>query len=163
MTCVAIGTGKFVEFLSGHRDEEKKKKKWSIVSKVRETSLIRLSLLLKTGRSYGNNAPDMWNILYFEMTENGYTVLNWRSNEEEEVTCVGVFLIIRRRKSGVDWRNIRYILLYGPQLQVEQYELQAPEDSCRWNDIWEAERSKESEQPGSADCAEVQRGYVPHY
>ena len=65
--------------------------------------------------------------IVFRNNDNGYTVFQLVS-EEEELTCVGLFSVLAEgelvRVSGY----MKEHPLYGEQLQVEQYELLAPED-----------------------------------
>ena len=60
--------------------------------------------------------------------ENGYTVLNLASNEEDEVTCVGVFQMISEGESLELTGEYTVHPSYGPQFKVQQYSIKAPED-----------------------------------
>ena len=66
--------------------------------------------------------------IVYRNEENGYTVLNLASNEEDEVTCVGVFQMISEGES-LEWTG-EYTVhpSYGPQFKVQQYSIKAPED-----------------------------------
>ena len=58
--------------------------------------------------------------IVYRNEENGYTVLNLASNEEDEVTCVGVFQMISEGES---------LELTGEYtFKVQQYSIKAPED-----------------------------------
>ncbi len=84
--------------------------------------------------------------IVYRNEENGYTVLNLASNEEDEVTCVGVFQMISEGESLELTGEYTVHPSYGPQFKVQQYSIKAPEDIARLNDIWDRERSKVSEQ-----------------
>ena len=78
--------------------------------------------------------------IVYRNEENGYTVLNLASNEEDEVTCVGVFQMISEGESLELTGEYTVHPSYGPQFKVQQYSIKAPED------IASIERSKVSEQ-----------------
>lgn len=56
------------------------------------------------------------------------TVLNLASNEEDEVTCVGVFQMISEGESLELTGEYTVHPSYGPQFKVQQYSIKAPED-----------------------------------
>ena len=58
--------------------------------------------------------------IVYRNEENGYTVLNLASNEEDEVTCVGVFQMISEGESLELTREYTVHPSYGPQFKVEQ-------------------------------------------
>ena len=66
--------------------------------------------------------------IVYRNEENGYTVLNLASNEEDEITCVGVFQMISEGESLE--LTVEYTVhpSYGPQFKVQQYSIKAPED-----------------------------------
>ena len=66
--------------------------------------------------------------IVYRNEENGYTVLNLASNEEEEVTCVGVFQMISEGESLELTGEYTVHPSYGPQFKVQQYSIKAPED-----------------------------------
>ena len=55
-------------------------------------------------------------------------VLNLASNEEDEVTCVGVFQMISEGESLELTGEYTVHPSYGPQFKVQQYSIKAPED-----------------------------------
>ena len=63
----------------------------------------------------------------FRNTENGYTVFQMVT-DDEELTCVGVFSVISEGELIQVSGTMKEHPLYGEQLQAEQYELLAPED-----------------------------------
>ena len=65
--------------------------------------------------------------IVFRNNDNGYTVFQLVS-EEEELTCVGVFSVLAEGELVQVSGYMKEHPLYGEQLQVEQYELLAPED-----------------------------------
>lgn len=65
--------------------------------------------------------------IVFRNNDNGYTVFQLVS-EEEELTCVGVFSVLAEGELVQVSGYMKEHSLYGEQLQVEQYELLAPED-----------------------------------
>ena len=65
--------------------------------------------------------------IVFRNNENGYTVFQLVS-EEEELTCVGLFSVLAEGELVQVSGYMKEHPLYGEQLQVEQYELLAPED-----------------------------------
>ncbi|MDO4261773.1 MAG: ATP-dependent RecD-like DNA helicase [Eubacteriales bacterium] len=65
--------------------------------------------------------------IVFRNEENGYTVLQLVS-EEEELTCVGVFPVLSEGELIQVSGKLRSHPLYGDQLAVEQYETLSPED-----------------------------------
>lgn len=66
--------------------------------------------------------------IVYRNEENGYTVLNLASNEEDEVTCVGVFQMISEGESLELTGEYTVHPSYGPQFKVQQYSIKAPED-----------------------------------
>ena len=66
--------------------------------------------------------------IVYRNEENGYTVLNLASNEEDEVTCVGVFQMISEGESLELTGEYTVHASYGPQFKVQQYSIKAPED-----------------------------------
>ena len=66
--------------------------------------------------------------IVYRNEENGYTVLNLASNEEDEVTCVGVFQKISEGESLELTGEYTVHPSYGPQFKVQQYSIKAPED-----------------------------------
>lgn len=66
--------------------------------------------------------------IVYRNEENGYTVLNLASNEEDEVTCVGVFQMISEGESLELTGKYTVHPSYGPQFKVQQYSIKAPED-----------------------------------
>ena len=65
--------------------------------------------------------------IVFRNNDNGYTVFQLVS-EEEELTCVGLFSVLAEGELVQVSGYMKEHPLYGEQLQVEQYELLAPED-----------------------------------
>ena len=66
--------------------------------------------------------------IVYRNEENGYTVLNLASNEEDEVTCVGVFQMISEGESLELTGEYTVHPSYGPQFKVQQFSIKAPED-----------------------------------
>ena len=66
--------------------------------------------------------------IVYRNEENGYTVLNLATNEEDEVTCVGVFQMISEGESLELTGEYTVHPSYGPQFKVQQYSIKAPED-----------------------------------
>ena len=66
--------------------------------------------------------------IVYRNEENGYTVLNLASNEEDEITCVGVFQMISEGESLELTGEYTVHSSYGPQFKVQQYSIKAPED-----------------------------------
>ncbi len=66
--------------------------------------------------------------IVYRNEDNGYTVLNLASNEEDEVTCVGVFQMINEGESLELTGEYTVHPSYGPQFKVQQYSIKAPED-----------------------------------
>ena len=66
--------------------------------------------------------------IVYRNEENGYTVLNLASNEEDEVTCVGVFQMISEGESLELTGEYTVHPSYGSQFKVQQYSIKAPED-----------------------------------
>lgn len=66
--------------------------------------------------------------IVYRNEENGYTVLNLASTEEDEVTCVGVFQMISEGESLELTGEYTVHPSYGPQFKVQQYSIKAPED-----------------------------------
>ena len=90
--------------------------------------------------------------IVFRNNENGYTVFQLVS-EEEELTCVGLFSVLAEGELVQVSGYMKEHPLYGEQLQVEQYELLAPED----------EIAMERYLGSGAYRPQIQRGYLPHY
>ena len=65
--------------------------------------------------------------IVFRNNDNGYTVFQLVS-EKEELTCVGLFSVLAEGELVQVSGYMKEHPLYGEQLQVEQYELLAPED-----------------------------------
>ena len=65
--------------------------------------------------------------IVFRNNDNGYTGVQLVS-EEEELTCVGLFSVLAEGELVQVSGYMKEHPLYGEQLQVEQYELLAPED-----------------------------------
>ena len=65
--------------------------------------------------------------IVFRNNDNGYTVFQLVS-EEEELTCVGLFSVLAEGELVQVSGHMKEHPLYGEQIQVEQYELLAPED-----------------------------------
>lgn len=65
--------------------------------------------------------------IVFRNNENGYTVFQLIS-EEEELTCVGCFSVLGEGEFLQVSGTMKEHPLYGEQLQVEEYEILAPED-----------------------------------
>ena len=65
--------------------------------------------------------------IVFRNNDNGYTVFQLVS-EEKELTCVGLFSVLAEGELVQVSGHMKEHPLYGEQLQVEQYELLAPED-----------------------------------
>lgn len=65
--------------------------------------------------------------IIFRNKDNGYTVFQLIS-DEEELTCVGVFSVLSEGELVEVGGARKEHPLYGEQLQVEQYEILAPED-----------------------------------
>ncbi len=65
--------------------------------------------------------------IVFRNAENGYTVFQMVT-DEEELTCVGVFSVLSEGELIQAEGTRKEHPLYGEQLQVEQYEILAPED-----------------------------------
>ena len=65
--------------------------------------------------------------IVFRNNDNGYTVFQLVS-EEEELTCVGLFSVLAEGELVQVSGYMKEHPLYGEQLQVEQYDLLAPED-----------------------------------
>ena len=66
--------------------------------------------------------------IVYRNEENGYTVLNLASNEEDEVTCVGVFQMISEGESLELTGEYTEQPSNVPQNKVQQYSIKAPED-----------------------------------
>ena len=65
--------------------------------------------------------------IVFRNEDNGYTVLNLVS-DEDEITCVGVFQVISEGESVELSGEYTVHPSYGPQFKVEKYQIKAPED-----------------------------------
>ena len=90
----------------------------------------------------------------FRNTENGYTVFQMVT-DDEELTCVGVFSVISEGELIQVSGTMKEHPLYGEQLQAEQYELLAPEDETAMERYLSGD--------GSTDCPEIQRRYLSDY
>ena len=66
--------------------------------------------------------------IVYRNEENGYTVLNLVSQDEDEITCVGVFQIISEGECLEATGEYTVHPSYGPQFKVESYTIKAPED-----------------------------------
>ena len=66
--------------------------------------------------------------IIFRNAENGYTVLNLMSNEENEITCVGSFPFINEGEYLEMTGSYIEHQVYGQQFQMETYEVKEPED-----------------------------------
>ena len=65
--------------------------------------------------------------IIYRNADNGYTVLNLVSGEEE-ITCVGIFSAIAEGENIEASAFILIILLMAKQFKVESFEEKAPED-----------------------------------
>lgn len=65
--------------------------------------------------------------IVFRNPDNGYTVFQMIS-DEDELTCVGIFSVLAEGEFLQVGGTMKEHPLYGEQLQVEQYEILAPED-----------------------------------
>ena len=101
--------------------------------------------------------------IVFRNNDNGYTVFQLVS-EEEELTCVGLFSVLAEGELVQVSGYMKEHPLYGEQLQVEQYELLAPEDETAM-ERYPGKRSYQRDRSGhgGAYCPQIQRGYLPHY
>ena len=68
--------------------------------------------------------------IVYRNEENGYTVLNLISQDEDEVTCVGVFQIISEGECMEATGEYTVHPSYGPQFKVSSYRIKAPEDAA---------------------------------
>lgn len=66
--------------------------------------------------------------IIYRNTDNGYTVLNLIS-EEEEITCVGTFRAIDQGENIEAEGNYTAHPVYGEQFKVESYQITAPDDA----------------------------------
>lgn len=67
--------------------------------------------------------------IVYRNEDNGYTVLNMIV-EEEELTCVGMFHYISEGEYIEADGHYTEHKVYGPQFQMESYEIKAPEDAA---------------------------------
>ena len=67
--------------------------------------------------------------IIYRNTDNGYTVLNLVSNEEE-ITCVGIFSTIAEGENIEARGEYTEHPTYGKQFKVESFEEKAPEDEA---------------------------------
>ena len=67
--------------------------------------------------------------IIYRNTDNGYTVLNLVSNEEE-ITCVGIFSTIAEGENIEASGEYTEHPTYGKQFKVESFEEKAPEDEA---------------------------------
>ena len=79
--------------------------------------------------------------IVFRNNDNGYTVFQLVS-EEEELTCVGLFSVLAEGELVQVSGYMKEHPLYGEQLQVEQYELLAPEDETAMEKYLKEARGK---------------------
>ena len=68
--------------------------------------------------------------IVYRNEENGYTVLNLVSQDEDEITCVGVFQIISEGECMEATGEYTVHPSYGPQFKVDTYTIKAPEDAA---------------------------------
>ena len=66
--------------------------------------------------------------IIYRNTENGYTVLNFVSSEEEEFTMVGIFETIDKGETIEAQGDRISHPTYGEQFKMENYVIKAPED-----------------------------------
>lgn len=66
--------------------------------------------------------------IVYRNADNGYTVLNLINEDEEEITCVGVFQVISEGEFVEAQGNFGEHQMYGQQFQIEKYEIKTPED-----------------------------------
>ena len=66
--------------------------------------------------------------IVYRNADNGYTVLSL-SQEEEELTCVGIFPVISEGEYIEVMGSITEHALYGEQLKVTSYQVKEPEDA----------------------------------
>lgn len=67
--------------------------------------------------------------IVYRNEENGYTVLNLLSQDEDEITCVGVFQIISEGECMEATGEYTVHPSYGSQFKVDTYTIKAPEDA----------------------------------
>ncbi len=67
--------------------------------------------------------------IVYRNEENGYTVLNLLSQDEDEITCVGVFQIISEGECMEATGENTVHPSYGSQFKVDTYTIKAPEDA----------------------------------
>ena len=65
--------------------------------------------------------------IVFRNADNGYTVLNLIS-EEDEITCVGIFPVVTEGEILLLHGEYTSHPTYGEQFQMKSYEAKAPED-----------------------------------
>lgn len=65
--------------------------------------------------------------IVFRNADNGYTVLNLIS-EEDEITCVGIFPVVTEGEILLLHGEYTSHPTYGEQFQMKSYETKAPED-----------------------------------
>lgn len=92
--------------------------------------------------------------IIYRNTDNGYTVLNLVSGEDE-ITCVGIFSTIAEGENIEATGDYTDHPTYGTQFKVVSFEEKAPEDQDRSNATLDRVRSRESACNGSPYCAEV--------
>ena len=68
--------------------------------------------------------------IVYRNEENGYTVLNLVSQDEDEITCVGVFQIISEGECMEATGEYTVHPSYGPQFKVDTYTIKALEDAA---------------------------------
>ena len=68
--------------------------------------------------------------IVYRNEENGYTVLNLASNEEDEVTCVGVFQMISEGESLELTGEYTVHPSYGPAVQSAAIQYQSTGGYC---------------------------------
>jgi len=68
--------------------------------------------------------------IVYRNEENGYTVLNLVSQDEDEITCVGVFQVISEGECMEATGEYTVHPSYGPQFKVDTYTIKAPEDAA---------------------------------
>lgn len=66
--------------------------------------------------------------IVYRNEENGYTVLTLLNEEEEEITCVGIFSMIGEGEFIEIEGNYVEHSVYGKQLKMEKYTVKEPED-----------------------------------
>ena len=66
--------------------------------------------------------------IIYRNADNGYTVLNLIS-DEEEITCVGIFRAIDQGETIEAEGAYTAHPVYGEQFKIEQYKITAPDDA----------------------------------